>query len=29
MIASNDYEKNFGETTANTALNVINRRRRI
>lgn len=29
MVALNDYEKNFGETTANTAMNVINRRRRI
>lgn len=29
MIVANDYEKNFGETTANTALNVINRRRKI
>ena len=29
MVALNDYEKNFGEATANTALNVINRRRRI
>lgn len=29
MIALNDFEKNYGETVANTALNVINRRRKI
>lgn len=29
MVALNDYEKNFGEATANTALKVINRRRKI
>jgi hypothetical protein len=29
MVAMNDYEKNYGEATANTALNVINRRRKI
>ncbi|MHB1794611.1 MAG: hypothetical protein ACYCPO_06555 [Acidobacteriaceae bacterium] len=29
MIVTNDYEKNFGEATANTAMNVINRRRKI
>jgi len=29
MVVLNNYEKNYGETTANTALKVINRRRRI
>lgn len=29
MVVTNDYEKNYGEATANTALNVINRRRKI
>ena len=29
MVAMNDYEKNYGEAAANTALNVINRRRTI
>lgn len=29
MVAINDYEKNYGETTANTAMKVINRRRKI
>jgi hypothetical protein len=29
MVALNDYEKNYGEATANTALKVINRARRI
>jgi len=29
MVVMNDYEKNYGETVANTALNVINRRRLI
>ena len=29
MVALNDYEKNYGETTANTAFRVINRARKI
>jgi hypothetical protein len=29
MVVLNDYEKNYGEATASTALKVINRRRRI
>jgi hypothetical protein len=29
MVTMNDYEKNYGEATANTASNVINRRRKI
>jgi hypothetical protein len=29
MVVMNNYEKNYGETAANTALNVINRRRTI
>jgi len=29
MVAMNNYEKNYGEAAANTALNVINRRRTI
>lgn len=29
MVTMNDYEKNYGETTANTPLTVINRSRRI
>jgi hypothetical protein len=29
MITANNFEKNYGETAANTALNVINRRRKI
>ncbi len=29
MVVQNNYEKNYGETTANTALKVINRRRKI
>jgi len=29
MVAMNDYEKNYGETTANTAFKITNRRRRI